>query len=114
SIESSPSSRALPTARSSRRDWRRSSTSARPRSRTKDQEPRTKNQEPRTTNQAPGITPMHEYSIVQALFDQIGDMARGHGAIAVRRVRVRVGEIAGVDVELLRTAYDLFRVNTLC
>ncbi len=57
---------------------------------------------------------MHEYSIVQALFDQIGDAARSRGAVAVRRVRVQIGEIAGVDVELLRTAYDLFRVRTLC
>ena len=57
---------------------------------------------------------MHEYSIVQALFDQIGDAARARGAVAVRRVRVQIGEIAGVDVELLRTAYDLFRVRTVC
>jgi hydrogenase nickel incorporation protein HypA/HybF len=57
---------------------------------------------------------MHEYSIVQSLFDQIGGTARARGAIAVRRVRVQIGEIAGVDVELLRTAYDLFRVHTLC
>jgi len=57
---------------------------------------------------------MHEYSIVQALFDRIGDAARDRGAIAVRRVRVRIGEGAGVDVGLLRTAYDLFRVHTIC
>lgn len=57
---------------------------------------------------------MHEYSIVQSLFDQIGDAARARGATAVRRVRVQIGEIAGVDVELLRTAYDLFRVHTFC
>ena len=57
---------------------------------------------------------MHEYSIVQALFDQIRNTARARGAVAVRRVRVQIGEIAGVDVGLLRTAYELFRVRTLC
>jgi hydrogenase nickel incorporation protein HypA/HybF len=57
---------------------------------------------------------MHEYSIVQALFDQIQDAAHAHGAVAVRRVKVQIGEIAGVEVELLRTAYELFRVRTLC
>ena len=57
---------------------------------------------------------MHEYSIVQSLFDQIHDAARARGAVAVRRVRVRIGEIAGVEVELLRTAYELFREHTIC
>ena len=47
---------------------------------------------------------MHEYSIVQALFDQIQAAVRARGAISVRRVKVQIGEIAGVDVELLRTA----------
>ncbi|MFI5178206.1 MAG: hydrogenase maturation nickel metallochaperone HypA [Vicinamibacterales bacterium] len=57
---------------------------------------------------------MHEYSIVQSLFDQIHQTARARGAIAVRRVRVRIGEIAGVEIELLRTAYELFRERTIC
>ena len=57
---------------------------------------------------------MHEYSIVQSLFDQIQATARARGAVAVRRVNVQIGEIAGVDVGLLRTAYDLFRVHTIC
>jgi hydrogenase nickel incorporation protein HypA/HybF len=57
---------------------------------------------------------MHEYSIVQSLFDQIDETARARGAIAVRRVRVRIGEIAGVEIELLRTAYELFRERTIC
>jgi hydrogenase nickel incorporation protein HypA/HybF len=56
---------------------------------------------------------MHEYSIVQALFDQIESTARSRGAIAVRRVRVRIGELAGVEPTLLRTAYETFRVRTI-
>jgi hydrogenase nickel incorporation protein HypA/HybF len=57
---------------------------------------------------------MHEYSIVQSLFDQIHDAARARGAVSVRRVRVQIGEIAGVEIELLRTAYELFRERTIC
>jgi hydrogenase nickel incorporation protein HypA/HybF len=60
------------------------------------------------------FTLMHEYSIVQALFDQIQATVRARGAISVRRVKVQIGEIAGVDVELLRTAYNLFRERTIC
>jgi len=57
---------------------------------------------------------MHEYSIVQALFEQIRETARRQNAVAVRRVTVQIGEIAGVDTGLLRTAYDLFRERTIC
>jgi hydrogenase nickel incorporation protein HypA/HybF len=57
---------------------------------------------------------MHEYSLVQAMFDQIGDAVRANSALAVRRVHVRIGRFAGVDPELFRTAYDVFRVKTFC
>lgn len=57
---------------------------------------------------------MHEYSIVQAMFDQIGGLVRAHRATAVRRVRVRVGRLAGVDPVLLQTAYGVFRERTIC
>jgi hydrogenase nickel incorporation protein HypA/HybF len=57
---------------------------------------------------------MHEYSLVQAMFDQIGDAVRVHRAVAVRRVHVRIGRLAGVEPELFKTAYDVFRVKTFC
>ncbi|MBS1820014.1 MAG: hydrogenase maturation nickel metallochaperone HypA [Acidobacteria bacterium] len=57
---------------------------------------------------------MHEYSIVQAMFDQIESQAARRQAIAVKRVCVRIGRAAGVDVPLLKTAYDTFRVKTIC
>jgi hydrogenase nickel incorporation protein HypA/HybF len=57
---------------------------------------------------------MHEYSLVQAMFDQIGEAMRTHGAVSVRRVRVRIGARAGVEPVLFRTAYDVFRVKTAC
>jgi hydrogenase nickel incorporation protein HypA/HybF len=57
---------------------------------------------------------VHEYSLVQAMFDQIGDAMRTHRAIAVRRVRVRIGTRAGVEPALFHTAYDVFRIKTMC
>ena len=57
---------------------------------------------------------MHEYSIVQALYDSVAAQARARGAVAVHEVRVRIGELSGVDVGLLDTAWRTFRVRTLC
>jgi len=57
---------------------------------------------------------MHEYSIVQSLMGHIEAQAREHGAIAVRHVAVRIGELSGVDPELLRSAYDLMRERSIC
>jgi hydrogenase nickel incorporation protein HypA/HybF len=57
---------------------------------------------------------MHEYSLVQAMFEQIDDAVRANRALAVRRVHVRIGRLAGVEPELFRTAYDVFRLETCC
>lgn len=57
---------------------------------------------------------MHEYSIVSALVSQVEDQARKHVAPQVLAVRVRIGELAGVETELLRTAWELFREGSLC
>jgi hydrogenase nickel incorporation protein HypA/HybF len=57
---------------------------------------------------------MHEYSLAQALIDQVEREARPRRALAVCRVVVRVGPLAGVDSELLSTAYRDLRVDTIC
>ena len=57
---------------------------------------------------------MHEYSIVQALLDRVAAEARTHSAIAVHRIRVQIGEVSGVETELLETAFDLARTETIC
>ena len=57
---------------------------------------------------------MHEYSIVQALMERIEDEARRRGALAVDRVSLRIGELSGVDTELLQTAFMTFRDRTIC
>jgi hydrogenase nickel incorporation protein HypA/HybF len=57
---------------------------------------------------------MHEYSIVQALMERVGAEARARGATTVHRLSVQIGELAGVDVALLTTAYETFRERTIC
>lgn len=49
---------------------------------------------------------MHEVSLVHALFDQLDRAIAPHPASAVRLVTVRVGELAGVEPTLLRTAFE--------
>ena len=55
---------------------------------------------------------MHEYSLVEALVRRVEDEARKRKALAVHRLSVRVGELAGVDAELFQTAYETFRAGT--
>lgn len=57
---------------------------------------------------------MHEYSIVQALLERVEREAAAHGATRVHAVTVRIGELAGIEVELLRTAYETIRRGTAC
>jgi hydrogenase nickel incorporation protein HypA/HybF len=56
---------------------------------------------------------MHEYSIIQSLVARVEAEVRARGASSVQRVEVDVGELAGVEVPLLVTAYDSFRARTL-
>ncbi len=57
---------------------------------------------------------MHEYSIVSALLERVEAEAQARQAIAIHRLRVQVGEVSGVETELLASAYELFRERTLC
>ena len=56
---------------------------------------------------------MHEYSIVQSLVDSV-EKACGTPAGVVHRIEVRIGELSGVDCELLATAFEVFRAGTIC
>ena len=57
---------------------------------------------------------MHEYSIVQEMFDQIDRVVQERHAAGVRRISVRIGDAAGLDVGLFRSAFELFRERTIC
>jgi len=57
---------------------------------------------------------MHEYSIVQALMSQVEMHAARAQAIRVARVHLKIGELSGVEVDLLRTAFETFRERSIC
>lgn len=57
---------------------------------------------------------MHEYSLISSLMVEVERQARLHDSTAVRAVHVRIGELAGVDPELFRTAFERIRPSTLC
>jgi len=57
---------------------------------------------------------VHEYSLVQNLVSRVEQEARRRQALAIHRLSIRVGELSGVDPELLKTAYDTFRAGTIC
>jgi hydrogenase nickel incorporation protein HypA/HybF len=57
---------------------------------------------------------MHEYSLVRSLLDRVAVEAQTRQAVSVRRLSLRVGELAGVNVELLHAAYEMCRPGTLC
>ena len=41
---------------------------------------------------------MHEYSLMVALMERVEEEAAAHRALAVHRVRVRIGELSGIDL----------------
>jgi hydrogenase nickel incorporation protein HypA/HybF len=55
---------------------------------------------------------VHEYSIVHALLDRVEREARAHGADAVVRIQLAIGELAGVEAPLLASAFELARAGT--
>jgi len=57
---------------------------------------------------------MHEYSIVQALLDQCEHHARLNEAERVTKVTVKIGVLSGVELHLLKTAFETFREETVC
>lgn len=57
---------------------------------------------------------MHEYAIVRALLDRVEQEARARSATRVHRVQVRLGEAAGVDRELLVTAFRTYAEAAGC
>jgi hydrogenase nickel incorporation protein HypA/HybF len=57
---------------------------------------------------------MHEYSIVASLVGAVETEAAARGAARVHRLHVDIGELAGVELDLLATAFDTFRAGTIC
>jgi hydrogenase nickel incorporation protein HypA/HybF len=55
---------------------------------------------------------MHEYSIIQSLVQSVAAAVPRDGY--VHRIEVKIGELSGVDCELLWTAFEIFREGTIC
>ena len=56
---------------------------------------------------------MHEYSIVQNLLDLCEQNAVANNATKVHRVVVGIGEMSSVEPQLLKTAFDTFKLDTM-
>ncbi|KLE04196.1 hydrogenase/urease nickel incorporation protein HypA [Aliarcobacter butzleri] len=57
---------------------------------------------------------MHEYSIVQSLLESCEEHAKSNDAKKVTKVVVKIGILSGVEPELLKTAFDTFKEQTVC
>jgi hydrogenase nickel incorporation protein HypA/HybF len=57
---------------------------------------------------------MHEYSLVMSLIERVQSEATQRSAKRVRRISIRVGELCGVEAELLSSAFEIARIGTLC
>lgn len=56
---------------------------------------------------------MHELGIMQATVELVEQQARVHAARRVHRITLRIGVLAGVEVEALRFAFDVVTPGTL-
>lgn len=56
---------------------------------------------------------MHEYSIARALLDSVEAEAGRRGATAVTALTLKLGELSGVEPQLLLSAYELCRERSI-
>jgi len=56
---------------------------------------------------------MHELSIVASLFEILEEKAKEQKAKKVISVKVKVGALSGVVPEFLKTAFDVYKKNTI-
>ncbi len=56
---------------------------------------------------------MHELSIVASLFETLEEKAKDNKAKKIISVRLKVGALSGVVPEFLKTAFDIFKKNTI-
>jgi hydrogenase nickel incorporation protein HypA/HybF len=56
---------------------------------------------------------VHELSLVASVFEVLEEKAREHGAVRVTRVVLKVGVMAGVVPDLLESAFDIYKKETI-
>jgi len=57
---------------------------------------------------------MHEYSVVQALLEQIEGVAKENDATMVSKIVVKIGVMSGMEAHLLEIAFNTFKEKTIC
>ena len=57
---------------------------------------------------------MHEYSIIAALVDRVRREVDARPGAVARKLHVRIGELSGVEPDLLRTAFATLRARSAC
>ena len=57
---------------------------------------------------------MHEYSIASSLLKMAEEHAAKRGADRVVALELSIGELSGVEVDLLETAWSLVRERSVC
>ena len=57
---------------------------------------------------------MHEYSVVQALLEQIEEVAKENDASIVSKIIVKIGVMSGIEAYLLEVAFNTFKEKTIC
>ncbi len=55
---------------------------------------------------------MHEYSLVLSLIERVEQEMKTHQASAARRIKINVGELSGVEADLLSYAFEIAREDT--
>ena len=57
---------------------------------------------------------MHEYSVVQALLEQIEGVAAENKATKVTKIVTKIGVMSGIEAHLLEIAFNTFKEKTIC
>lgn len=57
---------------------------------------------------------MHEFSIVSSLLESCEEIARNHHATKILAIHLDIGERSGVNVALLKSAFEEFKAGSLC
>jgi len=57
---------------------------------------------------------MHEYSVVQALLEQVEKLAAENDAEKVTKIIVKIGAMSGIEPHLLEIAFNTFKERTVC
>jgi len=57
---------------------------------------------------------MHEYSVVQALLEQIEGVAKENEATHVTKIVTKIGVMSGIEAHLLEIAFNTFKEKTIC